>query len=98
MLPSDYGQLAENSQNIRMLVNVIGKLKHISEENVERQNLMGRDLEEFALQLNTLSGFNIEQNQNYMKNWSELQKGLAILSRYIIYIFIFFLFNGFFQF
>lgn len=82
MLPSDYGQLAANSQNIRTLVNVIGKLKHISEENVERKNAMGRDLEEFSVQLNTLSSLNIEQNQNYIQNWSELQKGLAILSRY----------------
>lgn len=82
MLPSDYSQLAANSQNIRTLVNVIGKLKHISEENVERQNATGRDLEEFAVQLNTLSGLNIEQNQNSLKNWSELQKGLSILSRY----------------
>lgn len=54
----------------------------MSEENVERQNASGRDLEEFAVQLNTLSGLNIEQNQNSLKNWSELQKGLSILSRY----------------
>lgn len=62
-------------------MNVIGKLKHISEENVERKNSMGRDFEEFAIQLNTLSGLNIEQNQNCINNWPELQKGLAILSR-----------------
>lgn len=64
-----------------MLVNVIGKLKHISEANVERQNAIGIDLEEFAVQIKTLSGLNIEQNHNCLKNWPELQKGLAILSR-----------------
>lgn len=81
MLPADHGQMAANSQNIRNLVNVIGKLKHLSEESVERQNSEGRDLDEFALQLKTLSTLHVEQNQTSVQNWVEMQRGFAAVSR-----------------
>ncbi|XP_057667042.1 sorting nexin-8-like [Diorhabda carinulata] len=81
LLPPEYSQMAVNSQNIRTLVNVIGKMKHLTEENVERCNSSGRDFDELINQIKILSTLNIERAQNSIENWGDMQKGFDIMSR-----------------
>ncbi|CAH1100458.1 unnamed protein product [Psylliodes chrysocephalus] len=81
LLPPEYSQIAVNSQNIRTLVNVIGKLKHLTEENVERYNATGRDFEEFMNQLKTLSTLHVEHTPNNLENWNDMQKGFNVMAR-----------------
>lgn len=81
LLPSDHGQIAANSQNIRTLVNIIGKLKHLCESDIERQSASGRDLEDYALQLKALSALNITHGQDFIENWGEMQRGFSLFAR-----------------
>ncbi|KAJ8927837.1 hypothetical protein NQ314_019639 [Rhamnusium bicolor] len=77
----DQSQIAVNSQNIRTLVNIIGKLKHLTEASVEHQNALGRDFDDFAVQLKSLSTLNMAQGQNFIENWDEMQRGFGLISR-----------------
>ncbi|CAG9865278.1 unnamed protein product [Phyllotreta striolata] len=81
LLPPEYGRMAVNSQNIRTLVNVIGKLKHLIDRNLERHITAGRDLEDFTEQLKTLSTLDVEQAQNNLLNWNAMQKGFRVIAR-----------------
>ncbi|KAG5873213.1 hypothetical protein JTB14_005668 [Gonioctena quinquepunctata] len=81
LIPPDYGQIAVNSQNIRNLINVIGKLKHLTDENVERHSAAGRDFDEFLTQLKTLSTLEVEQPESHLDNWRRFQNGIEIVSR-----------------
>ncbi|KAJ8923378.1 hypothetical protein NQ315_001936 [Exocentrus adspersus] len=81
LLPSDHGQIAANSQNIRNLVNIVGKLKHICESDVDRQSTSGRDLGDFATQLKSLSALNITHGEHFIENWKEMQGGFGAISR-----------------
>lgn len=62
-------------------MNVIGKLKHLTEENVERYNATGRDFEEFMNQLKTLSTLHVEHTPNNLENWNDMQKGFNVMAR-----------------
>ncbi|XP_072382881.1 sorting nexin-8-like [Diabrotica undecimpunctata] len=81
LLPPEHSQIAVNSQNIRTLVNVVGKMKQLTEANVERHNSAGRDFEEFINQLKSLSALNLDPGQANLENWSGMQKGFNVLSR-----------------
>ncbi|RZB41738.1 sorting nexin-8 [Asbolus verrucosus] len=79
LLPADYGEIATSREQIRSLVQVIGKLKLLAEAAVERQNSYARDSEDFAAQLKTLSASNI--GQVFGSQWVNMQKGFTAISR-----------------
>nr|XP_023026127.1 sorting nexin-8-like isoform X1 [Leptinotarsa decemlineata] len=81
LLPPDYSQLAVSSQNLRNLVNIVSKIKHLTDENVERLTSAGRDLEELLTQINNLSTIDIEQTQSHLEDWRQMQRGFSIMSR-----------------
>ncbi|KAJ8951556.1 hypothetical protein NQ318_020430 [Aromia moschata] len=81
LLPSEHGQIAVNSQNIRTLVNIVGKLKQLTDASIDRQSEAGRHLDEFSSQLKTLSTLNITQGQTIIENWSETQREINSIAR-----------------
>nr|CAI5853596.1 unnamed protein product [Callosobruchus analis] len=83
LLPPNYTQQAVNSQNIRTLVNVIGKLKQLAEDCVERQNVCSRQFEDFSAQMKILSTLDIGEGQSCISNWLDMQKGFNIMAKEI---------------
>lgn len=81
LLPADHGEIASNREQIRSLVQVIGKMKLLAENATERQNSYARDSEDFAAQLKILSASSI--GQVFGSQWGSMQKGFTAISRYV---------------
>lgn len=79
LLPNDYSEIATSREQIRSLVQVVGKLKLLADAAIERQNSYAKDSEDFAEQLRALSALNI--GQVFGSQWSNMQKGFTALSR-----------------
>ena len=79
LLPADHGEIASSREQIRSLVQVIGKLKLLAEADIERQNSYAKDSEDFAAQLKILSASSI--GQIFGSQWTSMQKGFTALSR-----------------
>ncbi|CAH1977901.1 unnamed protein product [Acanthoscelides obtectus] len=81
LLPPNHSQQAFNSQNIRTLVNVIGKLKQLAEDNVERQNVSSRQCDDFSAHIKILSTLDIGEGKSCISNWGDMQKGFNVIAR-----------------
>jgi sorting nexin-8 len=80
LLPADHGEIASSREQIRSLVQVVGKLKLLAEAAIERQNSYARDSEDFAAQLKILSAAS-NIGQVFGSQWGSMQKGFTALSR-----------------
>lgn len=66
------------------MVQVIGKLKHLADSNVERTHAYARDSEDFGEQLKALGALNT--NTAAGGQWLHMQKGFNTLSRFVHFI------------
>lgn len=78
LLPSDCSEFATNREQVRLLVQVVSKLKQLTDAEIERRQAYARDAEELAHQLKILGGVNPDQLAN--KHWRHMQKGFSALS------------------
>ncbi|CAH0563473.1 unnamed protein product [Brassicogethes aeneus] len=81
LLPADYSQIASSREQIRLLVQVVGKLKYLTEKSVERQQTFAKDAEDLSEQLRTLSTSNVGQSSSFIKHWGDMQQGFGLISR-----------------
>lgn len=80
-MPADCAQIAASREKVRLLVQVIGKLKQLTERSVERQLNFSRDAEDLSEQLRVLSTSNVGQNHSFCEQWNNMKSGFALMSR-----------------
>ncbi|KAL3274474.1 hypothetical protein HHI36_015858 [Cryptolaemus montrouzieri] len=78
LLPSDYTEITNRDQ-VRTLIQVVSRLKFLAEEAIERQNNYGKDSQDLAALLKTLSALSIDHA--YVGRWSDMQKGFGVISQ-----------------
>lgn len=84
LLPADFAEFASSREQIRTLVQVIGRLKHLADSSVERTHAYARDSEDFGEQLKALGAINMYPTTG--GHWMHMQKGFNTLSRFVYYI------------
>ncbi|CAG9767171.1 unnamed protein product [Ceutorhynchus assimilis] len=78
LLPSDNSQIAINRENIRTLVNIVGRLKQNVDSLVEQCHLSARDIEDMSSQLKNVSGMNIG---THWSNFASMSNELHVISQ-----------------
>lgn len=81
-LPNDCSEFATNREQVRLLVQVISRLKQLADADVERSQAYSRDSEEMANQLKMLAGINPEQLTS--GHWKHMQRGFSTLAQEIL--------------
>lgn len=79
LLPADFAEFASSREHIRTLVQVVTRLKHLADLNVQRTHDYSRDSEDFGQQLKALAAVNT--NLTTSGHWAHMQKGFALISR-----------------
>ncbi|XP_019758952.1 sorting nexin-8 isoform X1 [Dendroctonus ponderosae] len=73
-LPADNGQIAVSRENIRSLVNIVGRLKQNAESLVTQSQESAINIEDISTQLKNMSVMNVGSSQNFIENWSNVQR------------------------
>lgn len=81
LLPSECSEFATNREQVRTLVQIVGKIKQLADSYVERSFACARDSEELATQLKSLGSTNAAQASN--GKWHNMQKGFTAISKEI---------------
>ncbi|KAK4874561.1 hypothetical protein RN001_013921 [Aquatica leii] len=79
LLPNDCSEFATNREQVRLLVQVISRLKQLTDAEIERTQACARDSEDFANQLKALANINPEQLTT--GHWKHMQKGFSSLAQ-----------------
>lgn len=78
LLPANHAEFANNREQIRTLVNIIGKIKYLTDSSVERAQAAAHDASELHTQLKLLGSIHMGHVSD---NWSTMQKGFSAISR-----------------
>ncbi|XP_050297681.1 sorting nexin-8-like isoform X2 [Anthonomus grandis grandis] len=81
LLPADNTQTVSNRETLRLLVNVVGRLKQNMESLVEKTQESARDLEDMATQLKNVSCMNVDSGHQFVENWATAQRDFGIMSK-----------------
>lgn len=60
---------------------MVGRLKHLTESSVERQVAEGKDANDLAVQMRTLSGLQVGQGDIIVENWTEMQRDFSKIAK-----------------
>ncbi|KAF5302528.1 hypothetical protein FQR65_LT00900 [Abscondita terminalis] len=81
LLPNDCSEFASNREQVRLLVQVISRLKQLTDAEIDRTQACARDSEDLANQLKSLANINPEQLTT--GHWKHMQKGFSSLAQEI---------------
>ncbi|KAF5285783.1 hypothetical protein FQA39_LY04244 [Lamprigera yunnana] len=84
LLPNDCSEFANNREQVRLLMQVISRLKQLIDAEIVRTQAHARDSEDFANQLKTLANINPEQLTT--GHWKHMQRGFSSLAQDILAI------------
>lgn len=68
-------------ENIRALVNIVGRLKQDVESLVKQCQVSARDIEDISNQLKNISSMDVGSSQHFVDNWSSVQRSFNGMSR-----------------
>ncbi|XP_017780394.1 PREDICTED: sorting nexin-8-like [Nicrophorus vespilloides] len=78
LIPNECTEFAANREQVRTLVQIIGKLKYLADAEVERAQCRAKDAEDLAAQLKALGSINIGNVAT--GSWTGMQKGFVTIS------------------
>lgn len=72
-------EFASSREHVRTLVHIVGRLKQLSDAEVERKQAFARDMLDFGNQLKTLG--NDQNCHPKIETWQEMRKGFYSVSK-----------------
>lgn len=82
LIPMDSTEFAASREQVRSLVQIVGRLKQLADAGVERTQAYARDMIELGNQLKCLG--NEQQSQQKCGIWNEMKKGFKVIAKYVV--------------